>query len=93
MIRTNQIDIKKLCVLAERAMCELVALNGDHITDSKQVIEGLRNLIERVESNECVCCGKGKTTLMVIRVCDTCGSEYAGQDEMEMSNELRGLRE
>ena len=93
MIRTDEIDIKKLCVLAERAMCELVGSWGHHTKDSKFVIEGLRNLIQRVESNECVCCGKGKTTLMVIRVCDTCGSEYAGQDEMEMANELRGLRE
>lgn len=89
MIRTNEVDIKQLCVLAESTVVELVFAMGLHTKDSKFVIEGLRNLIQRVESNECVCCGEGNTTLMVIRVCDNCGSEYAGQDEMEMSKELR----
>ena len=33
----------------------------------------------------CVVCGEGKAKLLVVRSCDTCHSEYAGQAEMKVA--------
>lgn len=50
-------------------------------------IEHLRQAIE-ADTKPCACCGEGKAHLSVTRVCDTCGSEYAGQAEMDAAKRI-----
>lgn len=40
------------------------------------------------DTKPCACCGDGKASISVTRVCDTCGSEYAGQAEMGMAKRI-----
>lgn len=45
------------------------------------------------ESETCKACGEGKARISVTRVCDTCGSEYAGQDEMGMAKRIEAEKQ
>jgi hypothetical protein len=53
----------------------------------KKAIAALRQAIE-AGAKPCACCGDGNSRLSVTRICDTCGSEYAGQDEMDMAKRI-----
>lgn len=41
------------------------------------------------KSETCKCCGEGQADLAVLRICDKCGSEYAGQAEFDLAMRLR----
>lgn len=47
----------------------------------------LRHALE-ADTKPCACCGDGNSRLSVTRICDTCGSEYAGQAEMDMAKRI-----
>lgn len=49
-------------------------------------IQTLRQALE-ADEKPCPCCGDGNSRLSVTRICDTCGSEYAGQAEMDMAKQ------
>jgi hypothetical protein len=40
-------------------------------------------------SETCKCCGEGQANLVVLRICDKCGSEYAGQAEMDLAKQVK----
>jgi hypothetical protein len=43
----------------------------------------------RREPELCAVCGEGKASLIVLRTCDNCNSEYAGKYEMDLAKKLR----
>lgn len=55
--------------------------------NNRKAMAGLRQALE-ADTKPCACCGEGNARLSVIRVCDTCGSEYAGQAEMDMAKRI-----
>jgi hypothetical protein len=40
-------------------------------------------------SETCKCCGEGQADLAVLRICDKCSSEYAGQAEFDLAMRLQ----
>jgi Zn finger protein HypA/HybF involved in hydrogenase expression len=44
-------------------------------------------------SETCKCCGEGQANLVVLRICDKCGSEYAGQAEFDLAMRLQAERQ
>jgi hypothetical protein len=40
-------------------------------------------------SETCKACGEGQADLVVLRICDKCGSEYAGQAEMDLAKQVK----
>jgi len=44
-----------------------------------------KNTVVCQTEEKCLCCGEGRATLMFIRQCNVCGSEYAGQAEFNMA--------
>lgn len=62
----------------------LGALHADpHTADWDDAITLLQNKLAEVDTSEvCPICGEGKATLMVLRTCDNCNSEYAGSAEL-----------
>lgn len=54
---------------------------------SYDAITALRQALE-ADTKPCACCGNGNARLSVTRICDTCGSEYAGQAEMDMAKRI-----
>ncbi len=50
-------------------------------------VAALRHALE-ADEQPCPCCGDGNGRLVVIRVCDTCGSEYAGQAELDKAKRM-----
>jgi len=55
--------------------------------NNRKAIAGLRQALA-ADTKPCACCGEGNARLSVTRVCDTCGSEYAGQAEMDMAKRI-----
>ena len=51
-------------------------------------ITALRAEFDRPEPETCPICGIWKASLMVLRTCDNCGSEYAGQAELDIAKKL-----
>ena len=78
-------------ILIDRAVVEqaLEALDALAYWDgaiAKPAIDALRQSLE-ADTTPCVCCGDGNSRLSVTRICDACGSEYAGQAEMDMAKQ------
>jgi hypothetical protein len=42
-----------------------------------------------ITAETCKCCGEGQANLVVLRICDKCGSEYAGQAEMDLAKQVK----
>lgn len=73
---------------AEQALISLE--RADKISghaNNKATIATLRQALE-ADTKPCACCGDGNSRLSVTRICDTCGSEYAGQAEMDMAKRI-----
>ena len=45
--------------------------------------------VAQPEQEKCQVCGEGEATLMVIRECNKCGSEYAGKAEFDLAKAQR----
>jgi hypothetical protein len=80
-----------MTTLRQAAEQALIALErADKISghaNNKATITALRQALE-ADEKPCPCCGDGNGRLFVTRVCDTCGSEYAGQAEMDMAKRI-----
>jgi hypothetical protein len=80
-----------MTTLRQAAEQALIALErADKISghaNNKATIAALRQAIQ-ADEKPCPCCGDGNGRLFVTRVCDTCGSEYAGQAEMDMAKRI-----
>lgn len=72
---------------AEQALEALDALAYWDGAIAKPAIDALRQALE-ADTKPCACCGDGNSRLSVTRICDTCGSEYAGQAEMDMAKRI-----
>lgn len=72
---------------AEQALEALDALAYCDGAIAKPAIDALRQALE-ADTKPCACCGDGNSRLSVTRICDTCGSEYAGQAEMDMAKRI-----
>lgn len=55
---------------------------------SYDAITALRQALE-ADAKPCACCGEGNARISVTRICDKCGSEYAGQAEFYLAMRLR----
>lgn len=55
--------------------------------NNRKAIKAMRQALE-ADAKPCACCGEGNARISVTRVCDTCGSEYAGQAEMDMAKRI-----
>lgn len=56
--------------------------------NNRKAITALRQAIGG-DTKPCACCGEGNARISVTRVCDTCGSEYAGQAEMDLAKQVK----
>lgn len=58
--------------------------------NTDQVDEAIKDLLQALEADTepCAWCGEGKARISVTRICDTCGSEYAGQEEMDAAKRI-----
>lgn len=54
---------------------------------SYDAITALLQALE-ADTKPCACCGEGKARISVTRICDTCGSEYAGREEMDAAKRI-----
>jgi len=62
--------------------------NGGTARDQIDVaMSALRQAI-KADTKPCACCGEGKARISVTRICDTCGSEYAGREEMDAAKRI-----
>ncbi len=78
---------------AEQALISLE--RADKISghaNNKATIATLRQALE-ADTKPCACCGDGNSRLSVTRICDTCGSEYAGQAEMDMAKRIEAAQQ
>lgn len=50
-------------------------------------IKAIRQALE-ADTKLCACCGEGKARISVTRICNTCGSEYAGREEMDAAKRI-----
>lgn len=75
---------------AQQALEALGHASWDEEWKELAASETARTLHQALEAdaNPCACCGEGNARLSVTRVCDTCGSEYAGQAEMDMAKRI-----
>ncbi len=73
---------------ALEALYDGVSDNKDWMEKRKRAITALRQALE-ADAKPCSCCGDGNTFLSVTRICDTCGSEYAGQAEFDLAKRLQ----
>lgn len=71
---------------AEQAL-EWIAAKPDDRVISAGRMAGILSLALEADTKPCVCCGDGNSRLSVTRICDACGSEYAGQAEMDMAKQ------
>lgn len=55
--------------------------------NNRKAITALRQAIGG-DTKPCACCGEGKARISVTRICDTCGSEYAGREEMDAAKRI-----
>jgi len=82
--------------VAQQVLAALASLGTDDdvgqaswdFAEAGEACFALRQAIE-ADTKPCACCGEGKAHLSVTRVCDTCGSEYAGQDEMDAAKRMK----
>ena len=79
---TNTITLPRSVV--EQALEALDS--GPLNTERFLALQALRQSLE-ADTTPCVCCGDGNSRLSVTRICDACGSEYAGQAEMDMAKQ------
>jgi hypothetical protein len=52
-------------------------------------ITTLRQALAEQQPEPCKACGEGQADLAVLRICDKCGSEYAGQAEFDLAMRLQ----
>jgi predicted Zn-ribbon and HTH transcriptional regulator len=72
---------------AEKDVADFQRLNTDQVDDA---ITALRQALEAEQQPEtCKACGDGQADLVVMRVCDKCGSEYSSQAEFDLAMRLR----
>lgn len=74
--------------VAQQALKALESCSGvPHWSALRPTINDLRQALA-ADTKPCACCGDGKASISVTRVCDTCGSEYAGQAEMGVARRI-----
>lgn len=80
-----------MTTLREAAQQALEALErADKISgypNNAAAIKALRQALA-ADTKPCACCGEGKARISVTRICDTCGSEYAGREEMDAAKRI-----
>jgi len=69
---------------AAQDVADFQRLNTDQVDEA---IKDLRQALE-ADAKPCSCCGEGNARISVTRVCDTCGSEYAGREEMDAAKRI-----
>ena len=89
--------MKEALKLALEALINAIAVrNGEGGTKlvsplEKNAITAIKEALAQDEQGRlakvepCAVCGEGKARLLVLRSCDTCHSEYAGQAEMKVA--------
>jgi hypothetical protein len=80
------VTLRKAAELALEAL-EWDADYDTSVTLQKSAITALRQTLE-ADTKPCACCGEGKARISVTRICDTCGSEYAGREEMDAAKRI-----
>lgn len=71
----------------QKALAEIDAMPYWNAETLERIESDLRQALA-ADTKPCACCGNGKAHLSVTRICDTCGSEYAGQAEMDMAKRI-----
>ncbi len=60
-----------------------------HHTQVQEAIAAGEAELRSREPELCTVCGEGKASLIVLRTCDKCESEYEGKYEMDLEKKLR----
>ena len=70
--------------LGNDARAELAQLRQAGATADNHIPDAGRMVPHLAKTETCACCGEGVAYLSIIRVCDTCTSEYTGYNESKL---------
>lgn len=79
------VTLREAAQQAIKALERADKING--YPNNAAAIKALRQALE-ADTKPCACCGEGKARISVTRICDTCGSEYAGRAEMDAAKRI-----
>lgn len=79
------VTLREAAQQAIKALERADKING--YPNNAAAIKALRQALE-ADTKPCACCGEGKARISVTRICDTCGSEYAGREEMDAAKRI-----
>jgi hypothetical protein len=76
----------------QKALADIDAMPYWNAETLERIESDLRQALA-ADTKPCACCGDGKASISVTRICDTCGSEYAGREEMDAAKRIEARQQ